>query len=241
MLHGHINILYYFYSKYIPMQKQDLLFFCTHCRNKPAHEIDTISCTIPHKTKTFKTGEHIAYQGDKVTDLLMLINGKVKTEIVSNSGLTLPMETIKAPYPLAAAFLFADNNRFPVDVIAQEDCQVLYISKESVEMQMAKCTGFLRGFIAFNANRMEYISERLKIFAQKGIKAKFVYYVISREIKGTFELGRSVAALADYFGVERPSLSRAISEMVRDKIITFDHGKGNILDMKAFQELGYNH
>ncbi len=219
------------------MEQQDLLFFCTMCRDKSADELEKLKCTIPHTTKTFKRGEHIAYQGDRVLHLIMLVRGKIKTEIVSNSGVTLPIEELTAPYPLAAAFLFADDNRFPVDVTALEDCEVIFISKESVEKQMAKCPGFLRGFMAFNANRMQYISERLKLFAQKGIKAKVVYYILSKEQGGKFDLGKSVTALADYFGVERPSLSRAISEMVQKGIITFDSGKGEILDFKALEKL----
>ncbi len=216
------------------MEKRDLLFFCSTCRDKSDQEIEKIKCTIPHHLKRFKKGEHIAYQGEKVQHLIMLIHGKVKTEIVSNSGFTMPIEEIEAPYPLAAAFLFADDNRLPVDVIALQDCELIYIKKESVEAQMAKCLGFMRGFMAFNANRMQYLSERLKIFAQKGIKAKIVYYILSREVKGEFDLGRSIASLAEYFGVERPSLSRALSEMVRDEIITMQNGKGKILN---FQEL----
>ena len=219
------------------MEKRDLLFFCSMCRDKSAEEIEKIKCTIPHMVKEYKRGEHIAYQGDKVQYLIMLIKGKVKTEIVSNSGLTLPMEEVQAPYPLAAAFLFADDNCFPVDVVALQDCEVLYISKDSVEAQIAKCPGFLRGFMAFNANRMQYISERLKIFAQKGIKAKIVYYILSREQNGKFNFERSIVSLAEYFGVERPSLSRAISEMVRDGIITFQNGKGKVLDFDAMENL----
>ena len=218
------------------MEKKDLLFFCSMCRDKSPEEIEQIKCTIPHTVKIYKRGEHIAYQGDKVQHLIMLLKGKVKTEIVSDSGLTLPMEEIKSPYPLAAAFLFADDNRFPVDVVALQECEVLYITKASVEAQIAKCPGFMRGFMAFNANRMQYISERLKIFAQRGIKAKLAYYILSNEKHGTFNFGRSVSSLAEYFGVERPSLSRAISEMVRDGIITFNAGKGEIINANLLSE-----
>ena len=89
----------------------------------------------------------------------------------------------------------------------------------------------------FNANRKKYIYGRLKIFAQKGIKAKIVYYILSREQNGEFNFERSIVSLAEYFGVERPSLSRAISEMVRDGIITFQNGKGKVLDFDAMENL----
>lgn len=219
------------------MENHDLLFFCTMCRDKSAQEISEIKCTIAHTIKPFKRGDHIAWQGDKVSHLCMLTKGKVKTEVVSDTGFTLAMEEIKAPFPLAAAFLFADNNRFPVDVIALEECEILFIKKEAVEKQIAKCPGFLRGFMAFNANRIQYLSERMKIFAQKGIKAKIAYYILQRTKGQAFELGRSMTSLAEYFAIERPSLSRAFSEMVRDGIIEFESGQGKIINGKALERL----
>lgn len=215
----------------------DLLFFCTICREKSPEQIAELKCTIEHKVKAYKKGEYIAYQGDRLSCLYMLTKGKVKTEIISDSGLTLSVEEISAPYPLAAAFIFADDNRFPVDVIALGDCEVILISKASVEKQMAKCPGFLRGFMAFTANRVQFLSERLKIFSQKGIKAKIAYYILQHDKNGSFELGRTIASLAEYFGVERPSLSRAISEMVKDGIIEFEAGKGRIMHYDEMKDL----
>lgn len=215
----------------------DLLFFCSICREKSPEQIAKIKCMVDHTIKHFKRGELIASQGDRVSHLYMLTKGKVKTEIISDSGLTISVEEISAPYPLAAAFIFADNNRFPVEVIALEECEIILISKLSIEKQMAKCPGFLRGFMAFIANRVQFLSERLKVFSHKGIKGKIAYYILQRDKNGTFELNRSIASLAEYFGVERPSLSRAISEMTRDRIIEFEAGKGKILNYNAMEEL----
>lgn len=219
------------------MENSDLLFFCKTCKDRSAAQLSGMTCDIPHVVKKHRKGDYVAYQGDRVSHLLLLTKGKVKTEIVSSSGFSLPMEEISAPSPLAAAFLFADNNRFPVDVIAMEECEVIHIKKVDVEKQMAICPGFLRGFMAFNANIIQQISERLKIFAQKGIKSKLVYYIMARESDGSFELGRNISALAEYFNVERPSLSRAISEMVKDGLIEYDGGKGKIINHKGLNEL----
>ena len=219
------------------MENLALLFFCATCRDKSSKEVSKISCSVPHTVKNYKKGEHIVYQGDKVAYLYMLAKGKVKTEIVSDTGLTLHVEEIKAPYPLAAAFLFADNNRFPVDVIALEDSEIILIRKDSIEKQMAKCPHFLRGFMAFTANRVQFLSERLKIFSLKGIKTKVAFYILQHTKGNKFELGRNIASLAEYFGVERPSLSRAISEMVRDGIIEYKAGKGRINNHDAIKNM----
>jgi CRP-like cAMP-binding protein len=222
----------------ISIMNSDLLFFCTICREKSPEEIAGLNCAIEHTVKTYKRGEHIAFQGDKIAHLHMLAKGRVKTEMVSDSGLTLSVEEIKAPYPLAAAFLFADDNRFPVDVTALEECEVILIGKRAVEQQMAKCPGFLRGFMAFSANRVQFLSERLKVFSQKGIRAKLAYYILKRTTRdGRFELGQSIASLAEYFGVERPSLSRCLSDMAAQGAIEYEGGKGKILDYNTMKEM----
>lgn len=216
---------------------KDLLFFCSMCRDKAPEEIEKLHCTIDHKIKSYKRGEVIASQGDRMNNLYMLSKGRVKTEIISESGLSISVDEITAPYPLAAAFLFAESNRFPVEVTALEECEIILISKQAIEKQMAQCSGFLRGFMAFIANRIQFLSERLKIFSQKGIKAKIAYYILQRDKNGAFELGRSIASLAEYFGVERPSLSRAISEMINAQIIEISNGRGRILEYNKLKEL----
>ena len=217
------------------MEKRDLFYFCTACRDKSIEDIEKIKCTIPHVLKTYKKGEYIAYQGDKVAHIFLLTKGKVKTEIVSDPGLTLHIEEIGAPYPLAAAFLFADRNFFPVDVVALEDSEVIKIHKEVIEEQMAKCPFFLRGFMAFTANRMQFLFERLKIFSLKGIKTKVAFFILQHTRGEEFEIGQSIASLAEYFGVERPSLSRALSEMVHDGIIEYKSGRGKIINRSELE------
>lgn len=203
------------------MKEEDLLLFAS----------------LPHVVKHYKKGECIARQGDKVVSLYWLMQGSVRTEMVSESGFALPIEEMEAPCPLAIAFLFSDQNRFPVDVIALEACQIYVTNRTLVEEEMRKNPLFLRRFLAFSANRMQYLSDRLKIFAQKGIKSKIAYYLLSREKEGKFQLGRTVAGLAEYFGVERPSLSRAFSELTAQGVLTLNGGKGEILDRAAFYRL----
>ena len=73
------------------MEKQDLLFFCTLCRDKPSEEIEKLQCNIPHTVKIYKRDEYIAYQGDRVTRLAMLIHGK--GEIIDFGAMELERDT----------------------------------------------------------------------------------------------------------------------------------------------------
>lgn len=234
---GDEDILSTFAIKIKSMENVELFFFCNVCERKSPEEILSRACTIPHTVKSYKKGEHVAYQGDRVDFLYMLAKGKIKSEVVSDPGITLQIDEISAPHPLAAIFLFSRNNHFPVDVIALEDSEIILITKDSIEKQMAKCPYFLRGFMAFTSDRALFLSERLKIFSLKGIKTKVAFYLFRRAKGDEFELGQSITSLAKFFRVDRSSLSRAISGMVHDGIIEFKEGKGKIIDRNALKNM----
>jgi len=215
----------------------DDLLLCPVCGNLPANERENFLKNLDIRTKHYKKGEWIAQQGDTVKALFILLKGKVKTEMMSDSGTILNIETISAPNPLAPAFLFAENNRFPVDVVALQDCEVIIISKESVIKQLATNEKFLQKFMAFNSNRTHFLSERLKFLSTKTIKGKLAQYIIARTNNADFTLEMSQTELSDYFGVARPSLSRSLSEMVNEGIITLKGKKGKVLDFKKLQKL----
>lgn len=190
-----------------------------------------------HIIKTFNKGEFVVHQNERIDYLYILSKGKVRTEMFSESGVVLEIEEIHAPNPLAAAFLFAEDNRFPVDVIAMEALEVIIVSKDFVIEQFSENPKFMQCFMSFNAGKMQFLADRLRIFSYKNIKQKLVYYISQRLEGDQFVLGRNLTSLADYFGVTRPSLSRSISEMVDAEIIQISRGKGKILNHDLFNEI----
>ena len=213
------------------------LFLCPICRNIPLNEREDFLNALKFKTKSYKKGDYVARQDDIVTALYVLLKGGVKAEMISESGTVLNVEIIRAPNPLAPAFLFAENNQFPVDVVAQEDVEIIIISKESIIKQLASNEIFLQGFMKFNSNRVHFLSERLKLFSTKTIKGKLAQYVLARAKNTDFTLDCNQTALAEYFGVTRPSLSRSLSEMIDEGIISLKGRKGKVLDIHKLKGL----
>jgi CRP-like cAMP-binding protein len=211
--------------------KIDDLLLCPICRNIPFHERESFLDALNIKTKSYKKGEWIAQQGDMVKALYILLKGSVKAEMLSESGTILNIETIHAPNPLAPAFLFAENNKFPVDVVALEDVEVILISKESIMKQLAHNADFLQGFMTFNSSRVHFLSERLKLLSTKTIKGKLAQYILARTNNMCFTMDMNQTTLAEYFGVTRPSLSRSIAEMIDEEIISLKGKNGKILNL----------
>ena len=215
----------------------DDLILCPVCKNIPVNEREEFLNDLRFRTKYFKKGEWITQQGAIVKALYILIKGSVKAEMISGAGTVLHIETIYAPNPLAPAFLFAENNEFPVDVVALEDCEIIMVPKESVMKQLACNETFLQGFMAFNANRTHFLSERLKFLSTKTIKGKLAQYILARTTNTDFTLDMNQTAMAAYFGVTRPSLSRSLSEMINEEIINLKGKQGKVLNFTKLRKL----
>ena len=213
------------------------LFLCPICKNIPVTEREAFLDELKFKTKYFNKGDQIANQGEIVNALYILLKGSVKAEMISDSGTVLNIEIIQAPNPLASAFLFAENNRFPVDVVALEPCEVVVVSKDSIMKQLACNETFLHGFMKFNSGRTQFLSERLKLLSTKTIKGKLAQYILARTSNSDFSLDMNQTALAEYFSVTRPSLARSISEMISEEIITLKGKKGKVLDAVKLKRL----
>ena len=201
------------------------LSLCPICGKLSEEEQTALFSSLDYSTRSFKKGDWVARQGDALSSLYLLSKGRVKTEMITESGTILEVETLSAPTPLASAFLFAENNRFPVDVIALEECEIILIPKSAVKH-------FLQSYMAFNANRTQFLSERLQLLSIKTIKGKLAYYILKRIQGDHYKQDRNQTELSEYFGVARPSLARSFSEMIEEGAISRE---GKIVDMNKLK------
>lgn len=160
------------------------LSLCPICGKLSEEEQTALFSSLDYSTRSFEKGDWVARQGDALSSLYLLSKGRVKTEMITESGTILEVETLSAPTPLASAFLFAENNRFPVDVIALEECEIILIPKNAVMRLLATNEHFLQSYMAFNANRTQFLSERLQLLSIKTIKGNWltIYLYVFKEI-----------------------------------------------------------
>ncbi|HOF98831.1 MAG TPA: Crp/Fnr family transcriptional regulator [Paludibacteraceae bacterium] len=194
---------------------------------------------LKYSIKPYRKNEIMFRQGSICDALYILTSGSVKTEMITETGNIMGIELIKAPRPLAPAFLFSDNNRFPVDVTALEDCEILRIPKEEVMRLMAIQPDFMQQFLKHNANRAEFLANRLQLLSIKTIKGRIAHFLLEQmaEYGKTFTINRNRTELAEFFGVARPSLARSLSEMVEDNIIKINKKQFTVIDERKLKDL----
>ena len=197
--------------------------------------LENLKCSI----KAYPKNELIIRQGDVCDALYMLMVGSVKTEMITDSGNILGIEIIKAPRPLAPAFLFSDNNHFPVDVTSLEEVEIMKIPKAEIMRLMTTNPDFMSSFMTHNANRTQFLTNRLQLLSIKIIKGKLAHFLLENSVSDgkSFEINRNQTELADFFGVARPSLARSLSEMVQEGLISINKREYTVLNSKGLREL----
>jgi CRP/FNR family transcriptional regulator, dissimilatory nitrate respiration regulator len=224
-------------TDYKEMKKEDLAA-CPICSKIQIDDADQFLLDLKCTIKAYSKNDVIVRQGAVCDSLYMLTLGSVKTVMVTENGNLLGIEIIKAPRPLAPAFLFSDNNHFPVDVTALDEVEIMKIPKEEIMRLMMTNPDFMKQFLTHNSNRTQFLTNRLQMLSIKTIKGKIAHFLMEQETvsRKSFSISRNQTELADFFGIARPSLARSLSEMVQDGIIEINKKEYTILDMKRLRE-----
>ena len=166
--------------------------------------------------RKYSPGSFIAFQGDECRALYMLIEGQVLTQMVNEEGKQITIEVLNAPLLLSPAFVFAENNKFPVNIEVQAQSEVILINKDVFLHFLHQYPDAMLNFIMVISNRSQLLSDRLNQFALQNLKFRLLNYIkVHRHIG-------SQQQVSQILGVARPSLARAISELIAEGSIAAD-------------------
>ena len=168
---------------------------------------------ISFHTRSYKKGEILAQQGAVCNRLVILTKGSVRGEMIDYSGRLIKVEDIAAPRAIAPLFLFGEENRYPVEVTANEPTEVIELPKSSVLSLFRKNEQFLENYMNLSANYARTLSDKLFFMSFKTIRQKLASYLLrlyKQQQQTHITLDRSQQELSDYFGVSRPSLAREL-------------------------------
>lgn len=194
---------------------------------------------ITYHIKNFRKGDILAFQGDPCNRLIILLKGSVRGEMIDYSGKLIKIEDIGAPRALAPLFLFGTENKYPVEVTANEEVDALFIPKESVLLLFQRNQLFLENYLNTSANYAKTLSDKLFFLSFKSIKQKLASYILrlSASAGNKIVMDRSQQEMADYFGVSRPSLARELAHMQDEGLISVDRKHIAILNPEKLKKL----
>jgi CRP-like cAMP-binding protein len=224
------------------MMNYQLLAQCPIFKGINPTEAEYLFTKIHFQIKSYKKDEIVAVAGESVLNLNIIISGSVRGEMIDYSGKTIKIEDIEAPKPLAAAFLFGQENKFPVTVTVNKDAKILTMPVEEFLKLLQLNTQILKNYLNSISSRAQFLSQKLHFLSFKTIKGKVAHFLLKQagEKFHSVELKNTQQQLADLFGVTRPSLARVFGEMQKEELIKITNKTVTLLDKKALNEIMNN-
>lgn len=215
-----------------------LLFGTPLFENISIEELQRIMSNIRQQSKKYQDQEVIIFQNSMCEFLHFLYQGQAMAGRISQSGKYFLVEELKAPKVIAPAFIFGDENRFPVTVTAINTCQVLTIPKKDFLLLLQQNQQILQNFIRIISQQVIYLSKKVKL-TNMTLKEKIATYVLSncKDGENSFLSGYTQQKLADLFGVARTSLARSFALMEEEGIISLRNRTITILNKNLLREL----
>ena len=189
-----------------------------------------------YEIKKYSPNESIAFRGDEVRGLYIILKGTLTTEMLTEEGNVIKIEELVPSDVIASAFVFGKKNSFPVDLNAKDEAEILFIERKEFLKILFSKEKILENFLNEVSNKTQLLTSKIwNSFNNKTIKKKFFDYVKKNQKNNLFSI-QNLGALAEYFGVERPSLSRVLSDLVKDeKLERIGRNKYKILDKDFFE------
>lgn len=152
--------------------------------------IEKIMHDYPSRYVHYKKGETIAMQGNVCRSLYILCEGSVYAKMISEEGKELTLDTLSAPDVLASSFLFSTEGIFPVTILANSDCSLWIVNKESLLKIIEEDSLVLRNYLTVISDHSVFLSKRLNEFALQTLSSRIISYI---EKNGTIQNLQEVA------------------------------------------------
>ena len=204
-------------------------------------EIIQILNTIHHQVHSYEAGDTIAFCGNQCESLYLLLEGNIRGEMTNYSGHITVVSEIHAPDTFAEDFLFADKNKLLVNIIANTKTKILVIYKADLLKLLHSNQKFLENYLKIISNRFVVVTEKIKFLMINTVKAKLANYILDIENesndKTSLRLGKTHEELAAFFGVQRPVLTRNLSQLKKDSILEIKNKEIKIIDREKLIQL----
>lgn len=182
--------------------------------------------------------EIVATQGTPCNKLYVLLEGKLRTDIIDGLGNEVMIEYIIAPRTFATPHLFNSNNTLPATFTALEDSVVLMATKESTFKVISQDSQVLHNFLCIAGNCNICTVSRLKPLSRKTVRERFIVYLYEHKKKDSLivNITHTQSQLAEYLNVTRPALSKEINKMIKEGSISMEGRRIEILDRVSLEK-----
>lgn len=176
------------------------------------------------KTKYTK-GMTIYGQGIVCNSMDIVLSGNLVAYALSSNGSEIRVFSFEKNSIIGANLLFGNVNRYPLNIYATTNCELLHIKKVAVE-KLLQDYRFTLNFVKSLSLNAQGMNQKIAMYTQKTLRENLTDYftaLSAQQQSRVITLPMSKKQLADYLGVQRPSLFRELKKMQDEGLIVVSH------------------
>ena len=211
-------------EKYFNQIKNSPLFFGMN-----EEELKGILECFNARIKSYESGEMIIRQSDVITNLYLVLEGKVNIEKDTYWGRRIIISKLGVNDNIAMSFVACKAVESTIDAVAAEDTKLLMLNYEKcTSMCQNACTRhkvLISNMFEILAKENLELLQKIENVSQKSIRDKLLTYLSNEARKcknNSFEIPFNRQDLADYLNVDRSAMSFELSKLQKEGLIEYN-------------------
>lgn len=171
--------------------------------------------------KKYTKGSTVYEKSIVCNSLDIVLSGDLVAYATSANGSESRVFSFEKDDTIGANLLFGNINRYPFNIYATTNCELLHINKDAVEA-LLKDYEFTLNFIKILSLNSQVMNQKIAIYTQKTLRENLMDYFNTLSLQQNsrlITLSMSKKQIADYLGVQRPSLFRELKKMQDEGLI----------------------
>ena len=179
------------------------------------------------RTAEYKKEDMILCAGSIVTDIGLILSGSVRIEYTDLWGNKSILGITPAGSVFAESYACIPNEPMMVDAMANEKCDILFISVPRLFMPCPVCESqnrLIQNLVVISAGKNMQLSRRSMHTSPKTIRGRLFSYfsqMVSEQKNNKIILPFDRQQLADYLNIDRSALSKELGKMKKDGLIEY--------------------
>lgn len=218
-------------KKYIPVLKRTKLF-----SGVGEEDISSLLSCLGARKKEYKKGEYILREGEHISDIFILVEGKIHIQKDDYWGNRSILSVISVGEMFGEGYAAPESGALLNDVVAVEDSSVIFFDVKRI---LTTCSSACRFHNMIVQNMFFAISDKNRKLVQKlghmsgrTTRAKLISYLseeAKRQGSSVFTIPFNRQQLADYLCVDRSAMSNELCKMRDEGMIKFEKSRFELL------------
>lgn len=181
----------------------------------------------------------LALEGDECNSIGIVLEGMVEIQKHYPNGKIVTLSSLREGNIFGEALVFSSHNKYPATIVTMKNSRILHISKEDIIYMCSTNPTILKNFMEILSTKILNLNKKVTELSLETLRQKIIFYLLQQyKEQKTLRITLPISKknLAEYLGVQRPSLSREFINMKNEGLIDMEKDIVEILDLETLQD-----